>query len=155
MTSCKPKMCKCGLQEYLLHSCVGCTADVPGDHHQAARMEARHHRSQIDLEPLLKVFRLKVFKFRSKGCQGQVQDGVPHSCFLDEGDVSLKKIRGFVLQFRRTFYFSEITVEIRASFVTRICTSVHLGHDSRHRGQQFNQQVDRKCTIFSQSLGPY
>ncbi len=86
-----PKMCNCGLQQYLLHSCVGCTADVTGDHHQAARMEARHHRSQIDLEPQLKVFRLKVIKFRSKGCQGHVQDGVPYNWIWDEGVVSLKK----------------------------------------------------------------
>lgn len=155
LTSCQPKVCNCGLQKHLLHSCVGCTADVTGDHHQAARMEARHHRSQIALEPQLKVFRLKVFKFRSKGCQGQVQDGVPYNWSLDEGDVTLKNIGGFMFQFRRTFYLSEITVEMRASLVTHICTSVHLGHDSRHRWQQFTQQDDWKCSIFSQSLGPY
>lgn len=50
------------------------------------------------LEPQLKVFRLKFFKFRSKGCQGQVQDGVSHSWIFDEGDVSLE-IKGFKFHF--------------------------------------------------------
>jgi len=57
-------------------------------------MEAGHHSGQIDLEPQLKVFRLKVFKFRSKGRQGQVQDGVSYSWIFDEGDVSLQ-VKGF------------------------------------------------------------
>lgn len=66
-------------------------------------MEAGYHGGQIDLEPQLKVFRLKVFKFRSKDCQGQVQDGVSHSWIADEGDVSLE-MKGFLFQFKRTFY---------------------------------------------------
>lgn len=94
LTSWKPKMSNCGPQKYLLHSFVGCAADVTGDHHQAARLEARHHGSQIDLEPQLKVCRLKVFKFTSKGCQGQVQDGVSYTWIFDDGDVSLE-IKGF------------------------------------------------------------
>lgn len=99
----KLKMLSFGLQTYhLLHSCVGCTADVSGYHYQAARVEARHHRKQVDLEPQLKVFRPKFFKFRSKGCQGQVQDGVSYTWISDEGDVSLE-IKGFTFQFRRTF----------------------------------------------------
>ena len=83
---------KCGF----LHSFVGGTADVSGNHHQAARMDAGHDADQIDLEPQLKVFRLKGFKFRSKGCQGQVQDGVSCSWICDEGDVSLQ-MKGFIL----------------------------------------------------------
>ena len=103
LTLCNPRMSNCGLQkDDLLHSWVGYTADVTGNHHQAGRMEACHHRSQIDLEPQLKVFRLKVFKFRSKGRQGQVQHGVSYIWISEEGDVSLE-IKGFMLEFRGTF----------------------------------------------------
>lgn len=103
LTWCKPKKSIFGRKKYHhLHSCVGCTADVTGNHLQAARMEAGHHRSQIAVEPELKVFRLKVCKFRSKGCQGQVQDGVSYSWICEEGDVSLE-IKRFMFQFRETF----------------------------------------------------
>lgn len=92
-----PKCLSVDLKQYhRLHSCVGCTADVTGDHHQNARMKARHHRSQINLEPLLKVFRFKVFKFRSKGCQGQIQDGGSYLWICYDGDVSLE-IKGIHL----------------------------------------------------------
>ncbi len=66
-----------------------------------------------------------------------------------------KKRRGFMFQFRSTLYLSEIIVEMRTSSVTHLCSALHLGHDSRHRRQQFVQQDDQKCAIFSQSLGPY
>lgn len=144
----------CGLQKYRLHSCVGCTADVTGDHHQAARTEACHHSSQIDLEPQLKISRLKLFKFRSKGRQGQVQDDVSYTCISDEGDVSLE-MKGFMFQFRRTFYLPEIIVEMSASLVTHLCTSVHQGHDSQHHGQQFIQEAYQQCIILSQIPAPY
>lgn len=85
---CLPKM-SVDHKTYLLHGCVGCTADVTGDHHQNARMNACHHRSQVNLEPQLKVYRLKVFKFRSKGCQGQIEDDVSHPWICYDGDVSL------------------------------------------------------------------
>lgn len=89
-----PKCLSGDLKPYhLLHSCVGCTADVTGDHRQNARTKARHHRSQIDLEPPLKVFRLKDFKFRSKGRQGQIQDGVSYLWISYDGDVSLENKR--------------------------------------------------------------
>ena len=92
-----PKCLSVDLKPYhLLHGCVGCTADVTGDHHQNARMKARHHSSQIDLEPPLKVFRLKDFKFRSKGRQGQIQDGVSYLWICYDGDVSLE-IKGIHL----------------------------------------------------------
>lgn len=95
------------LNDGLLHSCIRLTADVPGDHYQRVLAQARHHRSQIDLKPLLKVFRVKVFKFRSKGCQGQVQDGVSNLWISDQGDVSLQE-KGMMFQFRRTSYAPEI-----------------------------------------------
>lgn len=92
-----------GLQKHqLLHSCVGCTADIPGNGHQASRLEAGQHSDQIELEPQLKVFRIKVSKFRSKGCQGQVQDGVSNGCILDNSDVSLE-MKGFKCQLMRAF----------------------------------------------------
>ena len=113
----------CGLQKYhLLHSSVGCTADVPGDHRQAARTDAGHHSSQVFLEPQLKVLRLKVDKFRSKGCQGQVQDGVSYAWISDDSDVSLE-MKGFVCQLRGTVYLSQITVEMRASLAMRLIFS--------------------------------
>jgi len=105
LTSCKPKAPDFGREKYLLHGCVGCTADVAGDHHQAARREAGQDSGQIDLEPQLKVFRLKVLKFRSKGCQGQVQDGGSYIWIHDEGGVSLE-MKGFACQFESTFYLS-------------------------------------------------
>lgn len=90
----------CGLKKYhLLHSCVGCTADVTGNGLQAARMETGHHRSQIPVEPELKVFRPKACKFRSKGCQGNVQDGVSYTWICEEGDVFLQ-IKRFMVQCR-------------------------------------------------------
>ncbi len=82
---------------HLLHSCVGSTADVSGDHRQASRMETRHHRKQIALEPQLKTVRLKVPKSRSEGCQGQVQDGVSYAWIPDDSDVSLE-IKGHIFQ---------------------------------------------------------
>lgn len=98
-----------GLEKsHLLHCCVGCTADVPGYDHQVARVDACHHLSQIALEPQLKVFRGKVYKFRSKGCQGQVQDGVSYGRISEDGDVSLE-IKRIPFQFR------EVIVEMRAS----------------------------------------
>lgn len=102
-------MSDCGLEKsHLLHCCVGCTADVTGYDHQAARLDACHHRSQIALEPQLKVFGIKVYKFRSEGCQGQVQDGVSYGWISEDGDVSLE-IKGNPFQFR------EIIAEMRAS----------------------------------------
>lgn len=86
-----------GLSKYrLLHSFVGCTADVAGDRQQVVRKEACHHTGQIDLEPQLKVFRHKIFIFRSDGCQGQVQDDVSHCWVTDEGDVFLENERIYI-----------------------------------------------------------
>lgn len=97
----RTKMFICGLKKhYLLHSCVGCTADVTGNGLQAARMETGHYRSQIPLEPELKVFTPKACKFRSKGCQGDVQDGVPYTWILVEGDISLQ-IKRFLFQCKK------------------------------------------------------
>lgn len=90
MALCTPKCLTVDIRN-ILHSLVGFTGDVTGDHPQAARKDARHHRNQINLEPLLIVFWLKVVKLRSKGCQGQVQNGVSHIWILDEGDISLKR----------------------------------------------------------------
>lgn len=101
MTLCRSKMFICGLKKhYLLHSCVGCTADVTGNGLQAARMETGHHRSQIPVEPELKVFRPKACKLRSKGCQGHVQDGVSYTWIRVEGDISLQ-IKRFMVQCRK------------------------------------------------------
>lgn len=147
----KLKMLSFGLQTYhLLHSCVGCTADVTGYHYQAARAEARHHRKQVDLEPQLKLFRPKFFKFRSKGCQGQVQDGVSYTWIFDDGDVSLE-IKGFTFQFRRTFCISKITV-VKASLVTRLCTLVH---QSSNPWWPFIQEAWQKCILLSEILATY
>lgn len=98
-----------GLEKILLlHCCVGCTADVTGNHLQAAGMEASHHGSQIAVEPELKVFRVKVYKFRSKGCQGQVQDGVSYSWICNGGDVSLKNQKNGV-SVQEDIYLNSIT----------------------------------------------
>ena len=139
-------MSSCGLQKnHLLHSCVGCTADVTGDHHQAARVEACHHSKQIDLEPQLKVFRLICFKSRSKGCQGQVQDGISNIWIFDEGDVFLE-IKRFTYQFRETFDISEIIV-MRARSVTHLWKLVHQGHHSSHHRLPIIQVAYQKRII--------
>lgn len=154
-SSCKPKMSRSGLEKYLLHSCVGCTADVPGDHRQAAWMEAWHQRSQIELEPLLKVFRLKFVKFGSQGSQGQVQHCVSYIIIFDEGHFFLE-IKGFTFQLRRTFYISGIIVRRTTSSVMPLCTSVHqrLRLKPSHCLWQFIQEAYQKCIIFSQILAP-
>jgi len=147
----KLEMLRFGLQTYyLLHSCVGCTADVTGYHHQAAGVEACHHRRQVDLEPLLKFFRFKFFEFRSKGCQGQVQDGFSYTWISDEGDVSLE-IKGFTLQFRRSFCISEIIV-VKASLVTHLCTLVHQGHQLSIPWWPFIQEAWHECILLSAIL---
>lgn len=147
-----PQMSNCGLPKCrILHGCVGCTADVTGDHHQAARMEAGHHRSQIDLEPQLKVFRLKVYKFRSKGCQGQVQDGVSYTWVADGGDVSLE-MKGFIFSLGGCFSLENIE-QRRTSIVAHLRNSVHPGHDSSHHQRQFIEDTYQEMHPFDSNLG--
>lgn len=67
----------------------------------------------------------------------------------------LWKYKGFRFQFSRTFYLPEIIVEMRASFVTHLCTSVHGAHGSQHHRQKFTQEAYQKCTILSQIPAPY
>lgn len=76
-------------KSHLLHGFKGSTADVSGDHRQAARMNAGQHDGQIALEPPPVVFMTKGCKFASKRCQSQVQHGVPHSFVLHHGTVFL------------------------------------------------------------------
>lgn len=102
LTSCKAKGPDYGLVKNLLHSCIRCTADVAGDDHQAVRRQTGHHSGQVELKPQLIVFWLKVPKFRSKACQGQVQDGVSDSWIEDVGDVFLE-MKGLVSQIQKTF----------------------------------------------------
>lgn len=73
-----------------LHGIVGFTTDVSGDNIHTARMEAGQQNNQIDLEPQLVVFWLKLVEFGSKSRQGQVKHGVSYGCVADDGDVSLE-----------------------------------------------------------------